>query len=227
MDANLNSEEWNYNEHSKFTHSPTIYLNYSAKDGLLRDFEKLKEIEHLTDSIDIHLNTVNKQLTLKSDSTIEDLKELVDYYVGTEIEFDQLPFEQLYVSTEAALIWGNQLFRTFDEYIGFSPENLFKLNEEFFNDNNLIVAGKDRSGSLEIRAVDRVFFSKQGVLEIAINSYSLSDEFTEDIQYWTVAISVKKTIVECVELIIVDYHVTYGNGYCSDIPFHNSKDSET
>ena len=41
----------------------------------------------------------------------------------------------------------------------------------------------------------------------------------EDIQYWTAAISVDKSILKDNNEIVVHYHITYGNGYLSMFHF--------
>ncbi len=222
--ANLDSDEWNYDDYSKLTHFPTIYLVYKSKESLLLDFERIRKIVPLAETVSVHLRTVNKEFDFKFESRIEDLKALIEYYDGSEIEFEQLPFKQLYLSTDNALIMGHIVLDSFDEYIEFSPENLLELDEAFFIEKAVIFIGKDRSGSLEIRGVDRVFVNEDGKLEIAINGYSESEHFTEDIQYWTAAISVDKSILKDNNEIVVHYHITYGNGYLSDVPFHNTKD---
>lgn len=188
------------------------------------DFDKIKNIVSLAEEVYVYLNTVDKGYTVTQNSKEIDLVELMDFYNNTEIKMNQLPFEQLYLTTEKALLLGTKIIETFDKYLKFSPANILKLTEEFFAENSLIVAGKDRSGSLEIRSVDRLFIIEEGKLELAINSYSQTHFFTEDIQYWTVAIAVKKAVLNGVKSVVIHQHITYGNGYLANVPFHNTKD---
>jgi len=223
-DSNLDNGDWNYDNFSKVTNFPTIYLVYNTKESLLLDFERIKEIVSLTETVSVYLNTIDMEFTFSTESKVEDLKTVIGYYDGSEIEVEQLPFEQLLLSTDFALVNGYIVLDSFDAYIKFNPENILKLDEKYFIEKSVIFVGKDRSGSLEIRGIDRLFVSNEGVMEIAINGYSKSQHFTEDIQYWTSAISVDKSILEGIEAIVVHQHITFGNGYLSDVPFHNSKE---
>lgn len=226
VSANLDSDEWNYDNYSKLTHFPTIYLVYNSKESLLLDFERIRKIVPLAETVSVYLHTINKEFDFKFESNIEDLKSLIKYYDGSEVEVEQLPFKQLYLSIDNALIIGYVVLDSFDAYIEFNPENLLELDEAFFIEKSVVFIGKDRSGSLEIRGVDRVFINEDGILEIAINGYSESQNFTEDIQCWTAAISVDKCILKDNNEIVIHYHITYGNGYLSDVPFHNTKDKK-
>lgn len=224
INADLDNENWNYDDYSKRTHLPTIYLVYNSKEALLLDFDRIKEIAYLTETLSIYLHTVDKKLDVTLESKVEDLITLMTYYDGSEIEVEQLPFKQLYLSTNVALVMGYIVLDSFDAYIGFDKENILELDEAFFIKKSVVFVGKDRSGSLEIRGVDKVFVNEDGLLEIAMNGYSHSEHFTEDIQYWTVAIGIDKYILEDHDEIVIHHHITFGNGYLSDVPFHNSKD---
>ncbi len=220
----LNIENWNYTRYNVYQLFYSAKLVYNSKKSLLRDFINLKESLDYASEIIIDLKTINKTFELNNLSTKTELETLMNYYKDSKITYDQLSFKEHHLSINETIIDGSLIINTYSDYISYPWSINYEIDENLFVDESIIVVGGTRSSSVFINGIESVFYLNENTLEIALDCYSKTEDFTEDIQYYTIILSVEKSLLDNVTLIVSHLHLIYKNGFLRDVPFHNKFD---
>ncbi|WP_025724722.1 hypothetical protein [Acholeplasma granularum] len=215
-------KSWSYDELKSYTSTNSIVITYKNKDNLVKDYPKIVESLSYTPEIYLELYSLAEEIKVSDVLTKEELITITDKYDQTEIHFDLLDYEELYVSMDESYINGTLIIDSNEKLATLYEELPITIEPNFFDTKALIIVGGYRSGSLIVYGVDSVFYLNETTLEVAINGELASNVVTSDERYYTLILSVDQTILTPVNRVIQHFHITHLDGFRRDVPFHNT-----
>lgn len=216
--------KWGYITSNLYEKINTFIMNYNNVEDLLNDYSKIMRSLDYTNTIYLNLHTTGREININQSVTKEDLIKEINHYKDTSINYDSLDFNTHYISMVEMFINGSVVIDSLEAYNSLIFDFPITIEENFFSDWSMIIVGGYRSVSLLLNKVDSLFYLNDSTLEVALDSSAASLTFTDDLSYYTVIISVKKSVLDNVDRIISHHHITFEDGSYSDRPFHNSVD---
>ncbi|MDD3129051.1 MAG: hypothetical protein PHF05_03570 [Candidatus Izemoplasmatales bacterium] len=212
------------------SYSKLVILTYKNKEKFLLDFEVFTNAlkDGFVTTINFNLNTIGEFFSLHSNSTIDDLLDVTEKYVGTEILYEKIDHTLLIASHEEKYFkdLSTYIIENYNDYLLLYPGNLVGLNEEFFTDNILIYCGFGHSGSLSLDGRTNLLRVDENKIAVEIHGTAISNTMTEDFNITTYLIQADRSIYHPQLGVEINININFLNGFNTDRPFYNSIDEK-